>query len=202
MTKTKSPFELRPNETIWIEWNSFIRQACDAFGDELTEEIAKQIMLSDDVIESVCAYLGAEEKQVRKVIADMLDPTWYELYEKLIFPLERAWNAESDPDTPKEGSIYIIFDPETSLHKIGRSINPEDRLNSLNRNLAPGKEQYRILHQFLCPKYGAVAVEKYLHKKFDSVQIEREWYALDMVATPMLLWLLNLETDEVLEFVE
>jgi hypothetical protein len=64
--------------------------------------------------------------------------------------------------------VYLIFDKNTRLTKIGKSVNPEKRLHALKIS-APHLELIFFSDQF---------EEKELHSHFSRKRISREWFKL------------------------
>jgi hypothetical protein len=64
---------------------------------------------------------------------------------------------------------YLVFDPRSRLHKIGRSTNPGVRIRELNITHNTSLDIMIILD---------VDVEKMLHKKYKTHQVHGEWFYL------------------------
>ena len=73
------------------------------------------------------------------------------------------------------GYVYVIRDTSNpGRYKIGRTINPAQRLQQIQRGEA-GKLQYHFIRQ----TDNAPALERAWHQKFANSRTQGEWFALD-----------------------
>ena len=75
--------------------------------------------------------------------------------------------------TSKPGYIYVIHAVNTDRYKIGKSINPNNRLVSLSKQ-APYK--LKLLFSFAVQDMSRA--EKQLHQHFVDKQVNSEWFQL------------------------
>jgi hypothetical protein len=71
--------------------------------------------------------------------------------------------------------LYLIYDPFTDLWKIGRSDDPQKRLEDLKRVstiLAAPTEGYRLVEAWLCPQ----ELESHFHNVFADQRVRGEWF--------------------------
>ena len=88
--------------------------------------------------------------------------------------LARNYQSLSKGTHPK-GYVYSIRDTSNpGRYKIGRTINPAQRLQQIQRGEA-GKLQYHCIRQ----TDNAPALERAWHQKFASSRTQGEWFALD-----------------------
>ena len=78
------------------------------------------------------------------------------------------WNQESAEPLPFE-FIYVMYNPDTGLHKIGRSSDPERRRKTLGASLS-------LIFSAKAP-YSS-GCEFALHRHFSSVRHHGEWFKL------------------------
>src|SRR5690606_36217138 len=71
--------------------------------------------------------------------------------------------------------IYLIKCDEDSLYKVGKSKNPNKRVNQLQTG---NPDKIRIVHQFKTENAGKV--EKYFHNRYNHCKKEGEWFDLDL----------------------
>jgi len=170
------------NEEIWEEYRRFVI-ACLVVMGNVDQEVASGILLAGDGIAPVAHTLGLSVDTVGKVVNAMLDPNWSQLYERLVFPLERAWVPSPEDEThTTDEYVYLMTDPFTGYCKIGHSNDPDRRVNELNRNIPPGGTNVRLVHRFKAD--NAVEAELTLHEFHDEKRIEikggaTEWFDLD-----------------------
>jgi len=174
------------NERIWLEYINFCTTAATIVAggdaDNVTEELMVEILENYDGVKAVSDYLDVEEDAVREIVSAMMHPQWSTLYENLVFPLERAHEGAKEGGSPKISKerpayIYLMYDNSTGYYKIGKSVNPEQRLNSINRSHAPGNGTVELVHVFLASPVDDA--EKAVHKAYESMRVEREWFALE-----------------------
>ena len=137
-----------------------------------------EIILGGDPVEATAMFLDVEKHRVAKIAADMMDPVWAEVYYKLVFPLERAY-ADTDDEEEKEPDDdynYLMYDPSSGLYKIGRSIDPVERLASFNRGLPPGTTKAELVYFFWTDR--SVESEQTLHDQYEDVRDDGEWFKL------------------------
>lgn len=72
-----------------------------------------------------------------------------------------------------EGYVYVIRDPSTGLIKIGRSIDPWERLERLSREM--GNELDLVDYWFTG---DCVLAESVAHRKFANSRVHGEWFCL------------------------
>lgn len=138
------------------------------------------IIIGGDPAEATAAFLGVEKERVSKIAADMLDPVWSEVYYKLIFPLEIAYAdmaVDCEDNEPGDDYNYLMYDPFSNLYKIGRSINPTDRVASINRAIPPGRTEVELVYFFWTDK--SVESEQTLHDQYEDVRADGEWFKLE-----------------------
>lgn len=75
--------------------------------------------------------------------------------------------------------IYLIHDPYTGLYKIGKSDNPDRRLEQLRNassygTIAAAPTDYDLLEAWLCSEN----TETLLHKQLSKCRIRGEWFDL------------------------
>ncbi len=73
--------------------------------------------------------------------------------------------------------LYLIHDPYTDYYKIGKSDNPEIRLQQLCANgatIQAAPLDYELLDAWGCPD----AVEAMMHEHYAEVRIRGEWFDL------------------------
>src|SRR5687767_13605274 len=75
--------------------------------------------------------------------------------------------------------VYLLYDPYTTLFKIGKSDDPEARHKQLcapstNGTIAAAPTNYQLVEAWLAP----VPTEKSLHDYFQSVRVRGEWFDL------------------------
>ncbi|MBD2414515.1 hypothetical protein FACHB389_31500 [Nostoc calcicola FACHB-389] len=75
--------------------------------------------------------------------------------------------------TPKPGYIYVVHAINTDRYKIGKSVNPNNRLVSLSKQ-APYK--LKLLFSFAVQDMSKA--EKQLHQYFIDKQVNSEWFQL------------------------
>ena len=80
-------------------------------------------------------------------------------------------NAEAGEPTPAE-YVYLIHHPESGAYKIGRSVNPSQRLVQL----APQSAGLVLVETIPTP--DAVWLERALHLSFAHRRVKGEWFAL------------------------
>lgn len=163
------------NDKIWNTYMEFCTDVAKALGD-VAEERLQAIMLYGDGVEATAQILGLSEDTVRNVVRDLLDPTWSRVYETLIFPLERAFESEETFDTNTTNYVYLMHDPISGYYKIGRSIDPDDRLRGINNIVPPGTE-VKLIHKF--PASNADHAESLLHEIFKHKNVKLEWFDLN-----------------------
>ena len=66
--------------------------------------------------------------------------------------------------------IYLIVCEETKTCKIGYSINPQSRINSVQTG-----NPFKLSLSYIIS--GDIGAEKRLHKKFSKYSINREWFS-------------------------
>jgi hypothetical protein len=72
--------------------------------------------------------------------------------------------------------VYLVYDPDTKLHKIGRSDDPEVRLKQLLRDGTKGpKPREWVLEQAWLLPYGT---EESLHVQYGNFHVHGEWFDL------------------------
>ena len=87
--------------------------------------------------------------------------------------LARNYQSLSKGTHPK-GYVYLIQDTNNpGRYKIGRTINPVQRLQQIQRGEA-GKLHYHFIRQ----TDNAPALERALHQKFASSRMQGEWFSL------------------------
>ena len=165
------------NLEIWQEYQHFCVAAMVAM-ESVDQDMAVAILLSGDGIECVASQLSLSDETVGKVVESMLDPTWSELYEKLIFPLEQPWPQSKSGEPGSPDYIYLMLDPFTGYHKIGRSINPKRRVKELNRNIPPGGTTVVLVHQFEVE--NSTNAERDLHNLYSKERVQQEWFDLNL----------------------
>lgn len=74
---------------------------------------------------------------------------------------------------PKPGYIYVVHAVNTDRYKIGKSVNPHNRLASLSKQ-APYK--LKLLFSFAVQDMSKT--EKQLHQHFVDKQVNSEWFQL------------------------
>lgn len=181
MTKSPSNDKHVTNEQIWLAYVDFCATAIAIVAgdpDNITEQLSIDVLTSMDGVEAVASYLDVNEDRVREVVGGMLDPEWSKFYENVVFPLERADRSDSDDESARrQDYIYLMHDGNTGLYKIGRSYEPEARLDAINRSHAPGNAMVELIHVF--PADDGREAERKLHEAFTGQKIEREWFGLD-----------------------
>ena len=66
--------------------------------------------------------------------------------------------------------VYIMHDTSNNLYKIGKAVNPHERLN----NFKTGNASIKLLNYYP----GFMADEKIIHLKFNKHRVEGEWFKL------------------------
>jgi|DEB0MinimDraft_10_1074344.scaffolds.fasta_scaffold14067_4 hypothetical protein len=66
--------------------------------------------------------------------------------------------------------VYVMHDTSNNLYKIGKAVNPHERLN----NFKTANASIELLSYYP----GFMADEKIIHLKFDKYRIDREWFKL------------------------
>lgn len=95
--------------------------------------------------------------------------------------------------------VYLIFDPFTGLHKIGKSDNPTVRLKQLccpsGGTIAAAPSDYELVDAWLAPEETEVA----MHNLFADHRVRGEWFNLESVGTDKiyeeLKWWVRLKSD-------
>ncbi len=142
-------------------------------------KIMGEVIVGGDPVEATAAFLGIEEDRVSRVVADMLNPVWSEVYYKLIFPLEIAYAdmaVDLEDNEPDDDYNYLMYDPFSDLYKIGRSMSPADRVASINRNIPPGGTKVELVYFFWTDR--SVESEQTLHDLYEDVRADGEWFKL------------------------
>lgn len=76
---------------------------------------------------------------------------------------------ETNPDM---GYVYVLYNPESELVKIGKTKNPHQRFNTLS-NQNGSKFRYYITEAI----YIEGTVEKVMHNKFATRRMKGEWFS-------------------------
>ncbi len=71
------------------------------------------------------------------------------------------------------GFVYLVQSP-TGLYKIGRSVNPNDRLKTFSVKLP-----FEVSFACLIQTEDMYALESELHRRFAAKRVAGEWFALD-----------------------
>lgn len=87
--------------------------------------------------------------------------------------IEGESSLGKNESTPKPGYIYVVHAVDTELYKIGKSVNPNNRLASLSKQ-AP----YRLKLLFSFAVKDMSRAEKQLHQHFVDKQVNSEWFQL------------------------
>lgn len=69
------------------------------------------------------------------------------------------------------GYVYVLYNPESELVKIGKTKNPQERFTSLT-NQNGTKFRYYITK----PMYIERIVEKVMHDRFHRFRVKGEWF--------------------------
>lgn len=85
----------------------------------------------------------------------------------------RSYAKRSRREHPA-GYVYGIFNSKTQLTKIGRTIDPKQRLRQLRQEHGRQLEYKKLMKSKNAPKD-----ESRLHKKYESRRIDGEWFDLD-----------------------
>jgi len=72
-----------------------------------------------------------------------------------------------------EGYVYLIRS-ETNFWKIGRTVNPEDRMRTFKTKLP-----FDVEYEHLIACYDQRLLELQLHRQFDGKRQRGEWFSLD-----------------------
>jgi hypothetical protein len=93
-----------------------------------------------------------------------------------------------DPDYP-DRQLYVIGVPNTPIVKIGIARLPVSRLHHIRQGICTtivpeqvDRAKLELLHHEL----GSRNLEAHLHKYFYQRRVAGEWFALGMVAVPMI----------------
>ena len=73
--------------------------------------------------------------------------------------------------SPTMGYVYVLYNPESNLVKIGMTKNPKERFLTLT-NETGSKFKYYITK----PMFIEFLVEKAMHSKFHRFNVKGEWY--------------------------
>lgn len=76
--------------------------------------------------------------------------------------------------------VYLMKDPFTRLHKIGKSDKPDERLKQLCSPSAYGTipaapTDYEIVEAWLCPE----TIERSMHEHYEARRVRGEWFSLN-----------------------
>jgi allophanate hydrolase subunit 1 len=74
--------------------------------------------------------------------------------------------------TGRRGYVYLI-QSESGWYKIGRTINPEDRMKTFSVKLP-----FRVEYICLIQSEDMIALEAELHKRFEDQRFAGEWFDL------------------------
>jgi hypothetical protein len=72
--------------------------------------------------------------------------------------------------------VYLFHCVDTDIYKIGKSDNPSSRINDIRGGCPYELELYA--QTWLPSVTGAYAYESHLHKMFDTLRMEGEWFKL------------------------
>lgn len=148
---------------------------------EYSKEVAAQL-ISGMVILDVAEELGVDESKVVEVYTGAVvpDSPWYKFYHSFVFPMDKVNMSmeENPPDsTESTGYVYVIMnDASPGAYKIGITLDPEVRINSMNRNLSPDVPEHEY---YLCVHVpGYRRIEKELHARYANKNVGGEWFDL------------------------
>lgn len=69
-------------------------------------------------------------------------------------------------------AVYFAYDVDKRYIKIGKTIEPNKRIKTLNGSIPFDIEFYKIVH-------GDIKFEQSLHKKFNALRLKGEWFRYD-----------------------
>lgn len=143
---------------MWNDWNKLS-------ADQLTFHYEGNELMGMDGIdenENAIDYISSLITNLEKYKARLED----------FYGYKRSLKIRNSTLKIKLTYIYLMFDENTGLFKIGRSLNPEYRERTL-QSQAP-----KILKLFTsCLTYGAK--EKELHRHFANKRVRGEWFSLN-----------------------
>jgi hypothetical protein len=162
--------------------------------DRLTEiSDGVDLRFAGFVWEQTAHDLGVSEERILKAVEYFL--AWEEArltLESISTALESR--EGDDPPPPSEGYVYVFKNGR--YFKLGSSINPEQRLKAINRNIPPGHSKVIPWLQFKLPLFREV--EAKLKMVFESKKVTSEtggveWFDLtqadlDWIAKFMRDW--------------
>ena len=70
---------------------------------------------------------------------------------------------------PREGLVYVVGPADSSVVKIGTTVNVEARLRGMQT-----AHPLLLVARWTCP--GNVELESYLHRRFDEIRMKGEWF--------------------------
>lgn len=167
------------SQSVWKTYCETVEEmsAAICYPKDIDPLILGEVVVGGDAIEATASFLGIDELRVKKVVAGMLDPVWAEVYERLIFPLEIAYQDTDEEPKDTDDYNYLFYDPFTDYYKIGRSINPVERLSSVNRGIPPGRQKVEIVHYFWTD--NSCDSEMELHDLYEDQRLSGEWFGLN-----------------------
>jgi hypothetical protein len=167
------------SQSIWKTYAETVEEisAVICYPKDIDPTVMGEVVIGGSAIEATAAFLGVDELRVRKVVAAMLDPVWADVYERLVFPLEIAYQDVDEEPEVTDDYNYLFYDPFTGYYKIGRSIDPAGRLSSFNRGQPPGRDKIEMVHYFWTDK--SIDSEMELHDMYEDVRGSGEWFNLE-----------------------
>lgn len=94
----------------------------------------------------------------------------------MITPAKKAISLTEDVKTTIS-FIYFIFNRDSQAIKIGRAIDVQKRLKSLQTSSPVSLEVLKVVPVESLKK--AQEIEIYLHRKFDHLRLSGEWFKAD-----------------------
>jgi hypothetical protein len=129
------------------------------------EYVARRARIDRERLNEVLAALEFEGELVRGV------EDWRVMPRVLGYP---SWYGRTTKEKrlPRPGYVYILKS-DSGARKIGRAVNPENRLKTFAVGLP-----FRVEYELLIYSEDHVGLEHLLHERFASKRIEYEWFAL------------------------
>lgn len=119
---------------------------------------------------------------------------WY--YENVNYPLQKDGDYFSNT---KESYVYVLYNRNTGLYKIGITTQIKNRLSALMTSSGCIIDLVLLLQLHTEYDESSNRVEKLLHKFFNSKRTHGEWFKLNLkslLAIRKLFWLIEGEDIE------